>query len=66
MADYPVSPAEVPDTVPENEPDTVATPEGDNEYRPDQPLPGSAVPTPERPRGNEPHPEQPIRPAEGL
>ncbi len=66
MADYPVSPAEVEDSVPENAPDTVATPEGDNEYTPDQPLPGGdAMPTPTRPRGNEPHPSAEIRPALG-
>jgi hypothetical protein len=47
----------------EDEPDTVATPEGDNEFQPDQPLPAS-TPVPERPRGNEPHPSQPIRPAQ--
>lgn len=66
MADYPVSPAEVKDTVPENAPDTVATPEGDNEYAPGQPLPGpTAMPVPERPRGNEPHSDAEIRPALG-
>ncbi len=66
MPNYPVSPAEVKDTVPENESDTVATPEGDNEYAPDQPLSGgAAMPTPERPRGNEPHPSAEIRPALG-
>lgn len=66
MADFPVSPAEVKDTVPEDAPDTVATPEGDNEYAPDQPLPGGSVmPAPERPRGNEPHPGAEIRPALG-
>ena len=32
MADYPVSPAEVNDTVPENEPDTVGTPEGEGRH----------------------------------
>lgn len=62
---YPTGPAEVPDTVSDSLPSTVATPEGDNEYAPDQPLPGpSGMPTPERPRGNEPHPVQPIRPAQ--
>lgn len=60
---YPTGPAEVPDSVPRNAPDTVATPEGDNEFAPDQPLPAS-TPQPERPRGNEPHPGQPIRPAQ--
>ncbi len=66
MGNYLVSPAEVRDKVPEGEPDTVATPEGDNEYAPDQPLPGgAAMPTPERPRGNEPHPRAEIRPALG-
>ena len=67
MSDYPVSPTEVDDSVPENAPDTVATPEGDNEYGFDQPLPGgAAMPTPERPRGNEPHPDPEIRPALGV
>ena len=68
MSNYPVSPAEVPDSVPENVPDTVATPEGDNEFAPDQPLPGpSGMPVPpERPRGNEPHPDPEIRPAQGT
>ena len=66
MSDYPVSPAEVESTVPEGAPDTVATPEGDNEYTPDEPLPGDEMPQPERPRGNEPHPSAEIRPAEGV
>ena len=66
MSNYPVSPAEVTGTVPEDAPDTVATPEGDNEYTPDQPLPGgAAMPTPERPRGNEPQANPEIRPAQG-
>lgn len=44
-------------------PNTISTPEGDNEYAPDQPLtPGS--PSVERPRGNEPHPTMPLRPAQ--
>ena len=47
-------------TVPENAPETVATPEGDNEYAPDQPLPGASAPLPERPRGNEPHTTLPL------
>ena len=66
MADYPVSPAEVSDTVPENAPDITATPEGDNEFAPDQPLPGGNMPIPDRPRGNEPHPNAEIRPALGT
>lgn len=67
MADYPVSPAEVPDTVPDVRSDVEATPEGDNEYAPDQPLPGPGkMPDPPlRPRGNEPHPDAEIRPALG-
>lgn len=56
-------PIELPDSPADNGPDTVATPEGDNEYAPDQPLQPSN-PTPERPRGNEPHPQQPIYPAQ--
>jgi hypothetical protein len=31
-------PRDSPDTPEDNEPDTVATPEGDNEYPPDAPL----------------------------
>ena len=59
----PAIPTEAPDTVPEDAPDTVATPEGDNEYPSDQPLAPNA-PDITRPRGNEPHPSQPIRPAQ--
>jgi hypothetical protein len=48
---------------PEDElPDTIATPEGDNEFSPDEPL----VPLEtdiERPRGDEPHSSMPLRPA---
>ena len=63
MTDYNVSyPLQPSDIEEDDERDTVATPEGDNEYAPDQPLP-SSEPTPERPRGNEPHPSLPIRPA---
>ena len=32
-------PRDSPDSSQTNEPETVATPEGDNEYAPDQPLP---------------------------
>ena len=43
--------------------DVIATPEGDSEFAPDQPItPHPAAP--DIPRGNEPHPSQPIRPAE--
>jgi hypothetical protein len=56
-------PLDSPDFVPDHAPDTIATPEGDNEYLPDEPLPPRAEPTPTRPRGDEPHPSQPIRPA---
>lgn len=31
-------PEDSPDTPEDNEPDTVATPEGDNEFAPDEPL----------------------------
>ena len=61
---YPVTPTEAPDTVGDVRPAEVGTPEGDNEFAPDQPLTPSTIPTPERPRGNEPHPDQPIRPAQ--
>jgi hypothetical protein len=40
----------------------LATPEGDNEYLPDEPLTRGG-PKAERPRGNEPHPGLPIRKA---
>ncbi|HLI75668.1 MAG TPA: hypothetical protein VKV02_01885, partial [Acidobacteriaceae bacterium] len=65
MSDYPVSPAEVSGTVPDVRSDVEATPEGDNEFAPDQPLPGAGeMPAPvQRPRGNEPHSDPEIRPA---
>ena len=43
-------------------PDTIATPEGDNEYLPDQPLTPLIAPV-ERPRGDEPHSSLPFRDA---
>ena len=45
-----------------NAPDTIATPEGDNEFLPDEPL-TPAHKEPERPRGNEPHFDLPVRDA---
>lgn len=59
----PIPPTDPPDFVPDDEPDTLATPEGDEEYGPDQPLPPGTEPTPIRPRGNEPHWKQPLRKA---
>jgi hypothetical protein len=47
-----------------NEPDNIATPEGDNEYAPDQPL-SPDPPAIERPRGDEPHSKEPLYPALG-
>ncbi len=44
------------------QPDTIATPEGDNEYAPDQPL-APDPPAITRPRGDEPHPSLPLRDA---
>jgi hypothetical protein len=66
MSHKPLDPSPIPPTdpidfVPDPEPDTIATPEGDNEVAPGQPLSPANEPTPERPRGNEPHPSQPIR-----
>jgi hypothetical protein len=55
-------PTESPDSPDANQPDTLATPEGDNEYLPHQPLP-SDEPTPERPRGDDPHSVEPLYPA---
>jgi hypothetical protein len=55
-------PTEAPNSPEDNEPETIATPEGDNEYLPDQPLTSDA-PIPERPRGDEPHSDEPLRPA---
>ena len=67
MTDYPVSPAEVKNTVADVRSDVEATPEGDNEFAPDQPLPGAGeTPPVQRPRGNEPHPKAEIRPALGT
>lgn len=67
MSDTPVNPVEVQDSGEDVRPDVEATPEGDNEYAPDQPLPGPGqMPDPPlRPRGNEPHPAAEIRPALG-
>ncbi|HEY5329194.1 MAG TPA: hypothetical protein VIJ79_04860 [Acidobacteriaceae bacterium] len=55
-------PTQPPDSPEDNEPDTIATPEGDNEAPPDQPLAPSDVDL-ERPRGDEPHFTQPLRDA---
>lgn len=56
-------PTDSPDFVPDRLPNDIATPEGDNEDLPGQPL--TSVPDDiERPRGNEPHPSQPVRPAQ--
>jgi hypothetical protein len=59
MSATPTQPTDLPE---ENEPDTVATPEGDNEYAPEQPL-SPAAPTPERLRGDDPHTNEPLYPA---
>jgi hypothetical protein len=56
-------PTQPPDSPEDQEPDTIATPEGDNEAPPDQPLsPLSAAV--ERPRGDDPHIVQPLYRAE--
>ena len=55
-------PTEPPDSPEDNEPDTLATPEGDNEGAPDQPL-SPKPPAIERPRGDEPHSIEPLRDA---
>jgi hypothetical protein len=55
-------PTEPPDSPEDNEPDTLATPEGDNEGLPDEPLSPMSGNV-ERPRGDEPHSSQPIRDA---
>ncbi|HEX4155749.1 MAG TPA: hypothetical protein VHY48_09060 [Acidobacteriaceae bacterium] len=59
----PIPPTDPPDFVPDHEPDTLATPEGDAEHGPDQPLLPGSEPALERPRGNEPHWKQPLRKA---
>ena len=59
MSDLPIEP---PDSPEDNEPDTFATPEGDNESAPDQPL-SPKEPAIERPRGDEPHSIEPLYPA---
>jgi hypothetical protein len=58
-----IPPTDPPDLVPDEMPDTLATPEGDAEDSQNQPLQPAEVLTPERPRGNEPHYTQPIRKA---
>jgi hypothetical protein len=55
-------PTQPPDSPEDNQPDTIATPEGDNEYLPNQPLPPDQ-PTPDRPRGDDPHSVEPLDPA---
>ena len=52
------------DSVEDNKPDTLATPEGDNEGLPDEPLTADE-PVVERPRGDEPHSVEPLRDALG-
>lgn len=54
---------EVRTSVPDNAPDTIATPEGDNEYAPGQPLERNPPPV-DRPRGDAPHSREPLRPAQ--
>lgn len=63
MTPKPPIPTDPPDLVPDELPDTIATPEGDLEFPADQPLNPTAIPTPERPRGNEPHYTLPLRKA---
>ena len=54
-----------PDFVDDTAPDTLGTPEGDNQYDPSQPLPGAGkTPPVTSPRGNEPHTKMPLRDAE--
>jgi hypothetical protein len=50
------SPLDSPDSPMDEEPDTIATPEGDGE-----PVSDAAI---ERPRGDEPHSEMPLRKAQ--
>jgi hypothetical protein len=54
---HPTTALDSPET---NQPDTVTTPEGDNEYAPNQPL-SPYLPAPERPRGDEPHSKLPFK-----
>ena len=58
-----IPPTDPPDFVPEQTSDVLATPEGDAEHLPDEPLNPAFVTTPERPRGNEPHYTLPLRKA---
>jgi hypothetical protein len=58
-----IPPTDQPDFVPDEVSDVLATPEGDAELLPDQPLNPASVTTPERPRGNEPHYTLPLRKA---
>ena len=60
-----IPPTDPPDFVPDDEPDVpLATPEGDLDQPGDQPLnPADMTTPPERPRGNEPHYELPLRKA---
>jgi hypothetical protein len=58
----PILPTEPPDSPEDHQPDTIATPEGDNESAPGQPL-SPTPPIPERPRGDDPHSSEPLYPA---
>jgi hypothetical protein len=58
-----IPPTDPRDFVPDELPDVLATPEGDAEFLPDQPLQLGEVPPIERPRGNEPHYTLPLRKA---
>lgn len=59
-----IPPTDPPDFVPDEEPDVpLATPEGDAEDLPDEPLNPDQTTELERPRGNEPHYKLPLRKA---
>jgi hypothetical protein len=59
MMNHPTQP---PDSPEDDRPDTIATPEGDDEGLPDVPLAPSDADI-ERPRGDEPHSSLPLRDA---
>lgn len=59
-----IPPTDPSDFVRDDESDVpLATPEGDGDEPPDQPLDPSTIPPLERPRGNEPHYDLPLRKA---
>ena len=57
---------QVPDSVKDDETDVVGTPEGDNEFAPDEPLGQVPNGAEQLPRGGDPATREDLRPYEGI